>query len=74
MLDWIELLKDETYLVDLVEPTLPILKSLIARGFDPRFQPVTLLSKTVNGLLSACLQHVDDVRCDDTSFRTSPRC
>lgn len=57
-----ELLKDETSLVDLVAPTLPILKALISRAFAPRHGTLAVLPKVANGMLSACLQNIDDVR------------
>lgn len=58
-----ELLRDESVEVDLVSPTLPALKALCDRGFHMRNGPLATLPKVVNGMLSACLQNVDGMRC-----------
>ncbi|KAK4701730.1 HEAT repeat-containing protein 5, partial [Phenoliferia sp. Uapishka_3] len=57
-----QLLKDETSEADLVGPTLPVLKLLCDRGFSLRNGPLVVLPRVVNGMLSACLQNVDNVR------------
>lgn len=67
-----ELLKDESSDLDLVGPTLPVLKALCDRGFNVSNVKVDLLPKVVNGMLSACLQNVEDMRLVDsilTSYR-----
>lgn len=58
-----ELLKDETSEVDLVGPTLPVLKALCERAFHARNGTLETLPRVINGMLSACLQNVDDMRC-----------
>jgi hypothetical protein len=58
-----ELLRDESSEVDLVGPTLPILKMLCDRGFSLSHGTLAVLPTVVNGMLSACLQNVDDTRC-----------
>lgn len=61
---YVELLRDETSEVDLAGPTLPILKALCDRGFSPKYGgKLELLPKVVNGMLSASLQNVEDMRC-----------
>lgn len=57
-----ELLKDETSEVDLVGPTLPVLKALCHRGFRFQNGELEVLPKVVNGMLSACLRNIEDVR------------
>ncbi|BGP19331.1 hypothetical protein JCM10213v2_007420 [Rhodosporidiobolus nylandii] len=57
------LLKDEKADVDLVGPTLPVLKLLTERGLASagRSTPTTL-PKVLNGMLSACMLNIDEVR------------
>ncbi|KAI5476389.1 Armadillo-type fold domain containing protein [Pseudohyphozyma bogoriensis] len=57
-----QLLKDEKTEVDLVGPTLPVLKTLCDRAFHFRNGTLVILPKVLNGMLSACLQNVDDMR------------
>lgn len=57
-----ELLKDETSEVDLIGPTLPVLKELCDRGLSPKNGPLAVLPLVMNGMLSACLQNVEDMR------------
>jgi len=53
-----ELLKNETSIVDLAGPTLPVLKSLL--GVPREFNdPSDGYAKLVHGILSACLVNVD---------------
>lgn len=51
-----ELLRDETNSVDLVGPTLPIVKLLCDRA--TRQAQLVALPKVINGMLSACLQNI----------------
>ncbi|KAM0751074.1 ARM repeat-containing protein [Meredithblackwellia eburnea MCA 4105] len=57
-----QLLKDESSDADLIGPTLPVLKTLLDRGFHMRMGVPTVLPKVINGMLSASLQNIDDVR------------
>jgi len=59
------LLKDEASELDLVGPTLPVIKLLCERGFatvDLTSPPNQSLAKAVHGLLSASLQNIDETR------------
>jgi hypothetical protein len=55
-----ELLKDETGEVDLITPTLPAFRSLLAVSCHPEAHE--RYEKLVHGLLSACLLNVDEMR------------
>lgn len=55
-----ELLRDESSPVDLVGPSLPIVKMLCERG--TRQDELEILPKVLNGVLSACLQNVEGLR------------
>lgn len=56
------MLSDETTEVDLVGPTLPVLKLLCDRAFHVRNGTLAILPKVLNAMLSACLKNIDDVR------------
>ncbi|GAA5933813.1 AP-1 complex accessory protein LAA1 [Sporobolomyces koalae] len=59
------LLKDEKLELDLVAPCLPILKLLCDRsleGVDENSRAEETLGKVLNGMMSACLMHVDETR------------
>ncbi|GAA6050947.1 hypothetical protein JCM3770_005337 [Rhodotorula araucariae] len=55
------LLKDEKSEIDLVSPTLPVVKLLCDRGLD-NAGAASILPKVLNGLLSACMLNLDAVR------------
>ncbi|TRM58754.1 armadillo-type protein [Schizophyllum amplum] len=57
-----DLLKDEAPDVDLVPPTLPALKSLLDVPPLPDQQGHERLSRTIHGLLSACILNVEEMR------------
>ncbi|KAK4049254.1 hypothetical protein OIO90_005543 [Microbotryomycetes sp. JL221] len=57
-----QLLRDESAEVDLVSPTLPVLKSLVERSLAPLTAADSSLPRVINGLLSACLQNIDSLR------------
>lgn len=59
----VDLLKDEYTEVDVCGPTLPALKALLdvqAGGLNAATVPK--YGKLAHGLLSACLQHIDEMR------------
>ncbi|GAA5889046.1 hypothetical protein JCM6882_009727 [Rhodosporidiobolus microsporus] len=57
------LLKDEKADVDLAGPTLAVLKTLTDRGLSGKSVVVpTVLPKVINGMLSACMLNIDEVR------------
>ncbi|KAG2033122.1 armadillo-type protein [Suillus americanus] len=55
-----ELLKNETSEVDLVTPTLPAFRSLLAVSCHPSMRE--RYGKLIHGLLSSCLLNVDEMR------------
>ncbi|KAG1837702.1 armadillo-type protein [Suillus subalutaceus] len=55
-----ELLKDETSEADLVTPTLPAFRSLLAVSCHPNIRE--RYGKLIHGLLSSCLLNVDEMR------------
>ncbi|KIJ69624.1 hypothetical protein HYDPIDRAFT_124270 [Hydnomerulius pinastri MD-312] len=55
-----ELLKDETLDVDLITPTLPAFKSLLAVDAHPK--AYDRYDKLMHGVLSSCLLNVDEMR------------
>ncbi|KAG2133962.1 armadillo-type protein [Suillus cothurnatus] len=55
-----ELLKDETSEADLVTPTLPAFRSLLAVSCHPSIHE--RYGKLIHGLLSSCLLNVDEMR------------
>lgn len=55
-----ELLKDETAEADLISPTLPAFRSLLAISCHPNARE--RYGKLVHGLLSSCLLNVDEMR------------
>ncbi|KAG1754151.1 armadillo-type protein [Suillus lakei] len=55
-----ELLKDETSEADLVTPTLPAFRSLLAVSCHPSIRE--RYGKLIHGLLSSCLLNVDEMR------------
>jgi hypothetical protein len=57
-----ELLKDETSEADLVTPTLPAFRSLLAVSCHPSVRE--RYGKLIHGLLSSCLLNVDEMRFD----------
>ncbi|SDA02873.1 BZ3501_MvSof-1269-A2-R1_Chr11g02774 [Microbotryum saponariae] len=59
-----QLLQEEASEIDLVSPTLPVLKALCDRSqrFPPGGRGFVVLPKVINGMLSACLQNIDSVR------------
>ena len=57
-----ELLKDETSEADLVTPTLPAFRSLLAVSCHPSV--CERYGKLIHGLLSSCLLNVDEMRFD----------
>lgn len=62
-----ELLNDESSPVDVTTPTLPVLKTLLERSLQARQPKEDLIPRVINGLLSASLQNVEDVRCASRS-------
>ncbi|GAA5946756.1 hypothetical protein JCM3775_005235 [Rhodotorula graminis] len=56
------LLADEKTEVDLVSPSLPVVKILCDRGLSGRGKSSTVLPKVLNGLMSACMLNIDAVR------------
>lgn len=58
------LLKDEKLEVDLVGPSLPILKALCDRSVRPTDgeELAVTIGKVLNGMMSACLMNVDEMR------------
>ncbi|KAH7905717.1 armadillo-type protein [Hygrophoropsis aurantiaca] len=57
-----ELMKDESSEVDLITPTLPVLKALLSLPVDPLTNTRERFDKLVHGLLSSCLLGVDEMR------------
>ncbi|EGN94850.1 hypothetical protein SERLA73DRAFT_171234 [Serpula lacrymans var. lacrymans S7.3] len=57
-----ELLKDESSEDDLVEPTLPALKSLLSVPIHDSTGARTRFEESVHGFLSSCLLNVDEMR------------
>ncbi|GAA5914098.1 hypothetical protein JCM5296_003575 [Sporobolomyces johnsonii] len=56
-------LKDEKVEVDVVAPTLPVLKMLCDRGLASNGSAsLQVLPKVLNGMMSACLMNVDEMR------------
>lgn len=55
-----ELLKDETSEADLITPTLPAFKSLLAIPCHPSVRE--RYRKLIHGLLSSCLLNADEMR------------
>lgn len=58
----IGLLKDELSEVDLAGPSLPALKSMLDKDDPPHGVADEKYGRLVHGLLSACLQNIDDMR------------
>jgi hypothetical protein len=56
----IELLKDEAMQYDLVGPTLPALKKILATAIVS--QDKSDSARLVQGLISCCLQNIDETR------------
>ncbi|GAA6032931.1 hypothetical protein JCM8097_000054 [Rhodosporidiobolus ruineniae] len=56
------LLKDEKAEVDLAGPTLSVLKLLTDRGLASSSGASSVLPKVINGMLSACMLNIDEVR------------
>ncbi|GAA6063853.1 hypothetical protein JCM10212_000333 [Sporobolomyces blumeae] len=57
------LLKDEKLEVDLVSPTLPILKAVCDRSLvSTDVDALATMGKVLNGIVSACLMNADEVR------------
>ena len=57
-----ELLKDESSRVDLAGPTLMLLKTLCDRAYASRQDKGQVFPRVINGLLSACIGHVEEMR------------
>jgi hypothetical protein len=55
------LLKDEKAEVDLAGPSLSVLKTLTDRGLAGGAAS-DVLAKVINGMLSACMLNIDEVR------------
>lgn len=57
------LLKDEKLDVDLVGPSLPILKALCDRSLRTTEEAAAAtVGKVLNGMMSACLMNIDEMR------------
>lgn len=67
-----ELLRDEFSKVDLVGPTLPLLKTLCDRAYAARRPESQTFPRVINGLLSACIGHIDDMRWGIRALPSSP--
>lgn len=57
------ILADEKTEIDLVSPTLPVVKLLCDRGLSGKGATSTMLPKVLNGLMSACMLNIAAVRC-----------
>jgi len=57
-----ELLRDETAKADLAGPCLPLLKAICDRAYAARQPGSHIYARVLHGLLSACIQHVDEMR------------
>jgi hypothetical protein len=55
-----DLLRDESSVVDVVGPTLPVLKSLLTPGTT--YKVTEFFQRVVHGLLSSCLLNIDEMR------------
>lgn len=55
-----DLLRDESSEVDVVGPTLPVLKSLLTPGST--YKVTEFFQRVVHGLLSSCLLNIDEMR------------
>jgi hypothetical protein len=58
-----ELLKDESSRFDLAGPTLALIKLLCDRAYAGRQPTGQVFQRVMNGLLSACIGHVEEMRC-----------
>ena len=61
------LLKDEISEVDLAGPCLPALKAMLENDGKPVGEMDPKYGRLIHGLLSACLQNIDDMRSVDAS-------
>ncbi|KAK4046606.1 hypothetical protein OIV83_005976 [Microbotryomycetes sp. JL201] len=57
-----QLLQDENAEADLISPTLPVLKTLLERALTPLTVAESCLPRVINGMLSCCLQNIDNLR------------
>lgn len=57
-----ELLKDESSRFDLAGPTLGLMKLLCDRAYAARQPTGQVFQRVMNGLLSACIGHVEEMR------------
>jgi HEAT repeat-containing protein 5 len=57
-----DLLRDETSDIDLVGPTLPVLKSLLTPRSTQKATDSEFFHRVVHGLLSSCLLSIDEMR------------
>jgi len=55
-----DLLRDESSEIDVVGPTLPVLKSLLTPG--PTYKVTEFFQRVVHGLLSSCVLNIDEMR------------
>lgn len=55
-----DLLRDESSEIDVVGPTLPVLKSLLTPGAT--YKVTEFFQRVVHGLLSSCLLNIDEMR------------
>jgi len=56
----VDLLRDESSDVDVVGPTLPVLKSLLTPGST--YKVTEFFQRVVHGLLSSCMLNIDEMR------------
>jgi hypothetical protein len=64
-----DLLRDESSEVDVVGPTLPVLKSLLTPGST--YKVTEFFQRVVHGLLSSCLLNIDEMRGREGSISTN---
>lgn len=57
-----ELLKDESSKFDLAGPVLPLIKTLSDRTYAARQATGQVFQRVMNGVLSACIGHVEEMR------------
>jgi len=60
LMNYVDLLRDESSEVDVVGPTLPVLKSLLTPGSTDKV--TEFFQRVVHGLLSSCMLNIDEMR------------
>ncbi|KAI0277285.1 clathrin-coated vesicle protein [Russula aff. rugulosa BPL654] len=64
-----DLLRDESSEIDVVGPTLPVLKSLLTLGST--YKVTEFFQRVVHGLLSSCMLNIDEMRGREGSISTN---